>query len=226
MNTIINGDYKSKYEKVKKFGVSNFTEIWEAKLKDRNEYRAIKIIKLEDIKLNLENSQSIGIEEYKNKIKNEINNIIICGKNNENSVKYYESFENEKEFSIVMEKCDMNLRTFVKNKWTINLVKIYEILSQLNNTFKIMNENKIVHRNLKPDNILISFGKFSNIFSSKIKLCDYDISKIGHLSKLITPSVGTLLYMAPEIMELTDEEEEKNSYNYKCDLWSLGIIIY
>ena len=50
--------------------------------------------------------------------------------------------------------------------------------------------------------------------------------KIGHLSKLITPSVGTLLYMAPEIMELTDEEEEKNSYNYKCDLWSLGIIIY
>ena len=226
MNTIINGDYQDRYEKVRKIGASTFTEIWEARLRDKNEYRAIKIIKLDDIKLNLENSQTIGIEEYKKKIKNEINNMIICGTNNENSVKYYESFENEKEFSIVMEKCDMNLRTFVKKLRRINLFEIHEILCQLNNTFKIMNDNKIVHRDLKLDNILISYGKFSNIVSSKIKLCDYGISKIGYLSKLITPSVGTLLYMAPEIMELTDEEEENNSYNYKCDLWSLGIIIY
>ena len=32
--------------------------------------------------------------------------------------------------------------------------------------------------------------------------------------------------MAPEILKLTGEEEEENKYNYKCDLWSLGIIIY
>jgi len=73
-----------------------------------------------------------------------------------------------------------------------------------------MKENKIVHRDLKPDNILIIFDKGSNyqILSSKIKLCDFDISKIGYLSKIITPNVGTLLYMAPEIMELNDEDDE------------------
>ena len=56
------------------------------------------------------------MKEYKNKIKSEINNMIICGTNNENSVKYYESYEDEKELLIVMEKYDMNLRTFLNKK--------------------------------------------------------------------------------------------------------------
>ena len=77
-----------------------------------------------------------------------------------------------------------------------------------------MKEKKIVHRDLKPDNILIKKEKNKNI----IKLCDYGISKIGQYSKL-TSHKGTSQYMAPEIMK-------GETFNYKCDLWSLGIIIY
>ena len=52
-----------------------------------------------------------------------------------------------------------------------------------------------------------------------VKLTDYGISKqLNTVSKCYT-HVGTLLTMAPEVLK--DEE-----YNYKCDLWSLGVIIY
>ncbi len=86
----------------------------------------------------------------------EIKYMKICGDKNENSVKYYESFETENEFVIIMELCDKSLTQLKKGR-RFNVQEIYEILSQLNNTFKIMNENKIVHRDLKPDNIFIKY---------------------------------------------------------------------
>ena len=138
----------------------------------------------------------------------------ICSENNENSVKYYESFQTKNEIAIVLELCDDCLSKF-KNKKSFNEKKIREILKQLNNTLKIMKEKKIVHRDLKPDNILIKTEKDKQI----IKLCDYGISKIGNMTRLKT-HIGTLHYMAPEILE------GQTYYTYKCDLWSLGIVIY
>ena len=47
---------------------------------------------------------------------NEIENMKICSENNDNSVKYYESFETENEFAIVLELCDESLTKFKKIK--------------------------------------------------------------------------------------------------------------
>ena len=70
---------------------------------------------------------------------------------NINSVKYYEYFKNENNFVIIMELCDENLLQLLltKNKGGFNVKEIYEIMNQLNNAFKIMKENKIIHRDLK-----------------------------------------------------------------------------
>ena len=120
MNIHLNEDYNKKYKKLKKIGAGNFTDVYEAKLINcfnKNDKRAIKIIKLEDIRLNLENENECEnvdkeINKRINKLKNEINNMIICGNNNENSVRYYESYQNEEEFVIVMELCHTNLSKF------------------------------------------------------------------------------------------------------------------
>ena len=94
-------------------------------------------------------------------------------------------------------------------------------MKQLNNAFKIMKENKIIHRDLKLENILIKYNdKEKKKYT--IKLTDCGCSKrLISLSKNYgnTPNIGTIVYMAPEILK--GEE-----YNYKVDLWSIGIIIY
>ena len=92
-----------------------------------------------------------------------------------------------------------------------------EILLQLNNTFKIMVKNRVAHRDLKLDNILLKKNeKAQNIW----KLIDYGVSKqLPNPSLEYTTFVGSICYIAPEILE-------GNPYTNKCDLWSLGIIIY
>ena len=148
-----------------------------------------------------------------------------CSLNNENSVKCYEYFNNEDYFTIIMELCDTNLSQvltdrILKYKKGFNSEEILEILKQLNNTFKLMKENKIIHRDLKLENILIKY-KDKEHKKYTIKLSDYGSSKrLSSLTKNYLISVnGTLSYMAPEILK-------REEYNYKCDLWSIGIIIY
>ena len=100
---------------------------------------------------------------YINKLFNEIENMkLIEGKNKENinTVKLYEYFNTEKDFCIVMDLCDINLFQILSNKKSnegFSEDEIYKILNQLNNTFKIMNENKLVHRDLKLQNILLKY---------------------------------------------------------------------
>ena len=96
-------------------------------------------------------------------------------------------------------------------------------MSQLNNTFKIMNKEKIIHRNIKLENIVVKMNKEqkdSNI-NFIVKLTDYGMSNqlINTISRAFTQ---TVLTMAPEIYE----GEGNKNYDYKCDLWSIGIILY
>ena len=149
---------------------------------------------------------------------------IIEGPNrdNKNTVKFYEYFDNEDEFAIVMELCDDNLANLLERKGTFTVDEIYDILTQLNYTFKIMIQNKIAHRDLKLENILV---KYDNNEKTKytLKLTDYGVSKqlISMSTKFKTKGVGTYGFMSPEVL-LPQYEE----FDEECDLWSLGIIIY
>ena len=143
-------------------------------------------------------------------------------KENKNTVKYYESYQTKDEFAIVMELCDVNLLKYlveIKQK-PFDEEEIYDVLSQLNYTFRIMVETLLVHRDLKLENILIKYEN-KNKTKYTYKLTDYGASKqLLALTKKLQTTIGTCNYMAPEVLQ------RNKQYNQECDLWSLGVIIY
>ena len=218
-----NNKYEDFYKNIKEIGSGPFSTVYKAKAKDKEEFVAIKVTNKERIKTALRNEyskQDIRQEYYQiTNLENEVKYMKICGENNENSVEYYKHFETENEFVIVMELCDGNLMDLIKLKNEFTLNDIYELLCQLNNTFKIMKEKRIAHRDLKLTNILV---KFENEEKTKFiyKITDYGISKeFLSLSQRFTSKVGTVNFMAPEVLN-------GEKYDIECDLWSLGVIIY
>jgi len=219
-------DYKNKYEILNLIAKGGYGEIYKAKIKKKGELRAIKFISKVYIKENLRNEYNTNdieeaFNEFQNKLLDEIKYMEICSKNNtnNNSIKYYDYYNTNKNLVIVMELCDTNLQLLLnERKKGFAVEEIHDILNQLNNTFKIMKDNKIIHRDLKLANILVKYED-NDKKQFVVKLTDYGISKqLNSMSKCFTHT-GTLLTMAPEVL---NEEE----YNSKCDIWSLGILIY
>ena len=216
-------NYKDLYDIEKKIGTGSFGKVFKAKIKDKEEYVAIKIIDKEKMKENLrEQYLTEDIMNEYNKIEKclnrEVDYMKKCSINNINSIKVYNTYNNEEEFVIVMELCDENLMHLLIRKQKFSLSEIYNILMQLNNTFKIMSLNKIAHRDLKLQNILIKYNNKEKT-DYTVKITDFGISKVYENNNNFETFTGTLEYIAPEILN-------GKKYNYKCDLWSLGIIIY
>ena len=70
---------------------------------------------------------------------------------------------------------------------------------------------KIIHRDVKPDNMLISF-------SGKLKLCDFGFAKIVNKSEFLTEYVSTRWYRAPELLV-------RSKYGFSVDIWAVGCVM-
>ena len=205
----INDHYKKYYEKKDLIGKGQYGKVYKVINNKTKEIRAIKIMDIdEDEKI------------FMMHMNNELKNMKICSNNNINSVKLYECFHFNKKYAIVMEFCDDNLQNILnRKKEGFTCEEIYNIMNQLNNTFKIMNENKIIHRDIKLENIVVKYNDEKSNINYIVKLTDYGISKQLINTKGKT-NAGTSLTMAPEILKGGE------IYDNKCDLWSIGIVIY
>ena len=153
-----NQNYEDYYEIIKVIGSGGFATIYKGREKNKDELRAIKVMDLNKIREYLINEIDEK-DEIEEKLKPYINGFIKefeimkkCCINNNNSVKCYEYFYNDNNFAIIMELCDKNLSQLLlekkrKDNRYFNSEEILEIMKQLNNTFRIMIENKIIHRN-------------------------------------------------------------------------------
>eukprot|EP00201_Polytomella_parva_P009010 CAMPEP_0175059356 /NCGR_PEP_ID=MMETSP0052_2-20121109/12388_1 /TAXON_ID=51329 ORGANISM="Polytomella parva, Strain SAG 63-3" /NCGR_SAMPLE_ID=MMETSP0052_2 /ASSEMBLY_ACC=CAM_ASM_000194 /LENGTH=491 /DNA_ID=CAMNT_0016324899 /DNA_START=278 /DNA_END=1750 /DNA_ORIENTATION=+ len=90
---------------------------------------------------------------------------------------------------------------------------VQHIAKQLVRALHYLHSNRIIHRDMKPQNILIG----SN---GVVKLCDFGFARAMSCNTMVLTSIkGTPLYMAPELVQ-------EQPYNHTVDLWSLGVILY
>ena len=200
-----NKDYKLE----KEIGKGAFGIVYEGTNVKTGEKIAIK-------KINKNKVQLANKPEYLIKaIKQEVENMKKC--QCENSVKFFDYFEDDHNYVIIMELCDSSLLNMIKKSECFSIEEVYNIFSSLNKVFKIMHKNNIVHRDLKLENILIKFlDKEKTKFVPK--LADFGFSKeIEEESK--NTFCGSYYTMAPEV-------KNREKYGPKADLWSLGVIIY
>ena len=203
-----------------------YTSVYKARLID-DPYSGLVAVKkifkdkIKDEMKFVQCKEEITEEDFKPEIIKFNNEILNMKKlSSEYSVKIIDYYDTKKEFIIVMELCDETLfHVLCRKKDGFSADEIREILLQLNEVFKKMNELNISHRDIKLNNILV---KYLNKEKTKFKvlLSDYGISnQLCALTQKFTTHAGSHLIMAPEILN-------DKPYNNKCDLWSLGVIIY
>ena len=161
-------------------------------------YYALKIMKIDTNTKDMQNF----LGEY------EIMNML----DHPNIVKVFGLYLDSKEPpAILLEFCPATLESKVKEGKLTNIeivFYIYEIVEGM----KYVHFRHVIHRDLKPTNILIAFD-------GTIKICDFGISKLMTTEQqTMTCGVGTQKFMAPEII---DENEE---YDEKVDVYSFGVL--
>ena len=122
------------------------------------------------------------------------------------------------------EKCQDNLKNYIKGKDVDkNLIDGRSILGQLAVGLSYLHGKEIIHKDLKPANILI----WVSTELALVKLADFGFSRKlseGKTSFDATYHLGARIYRAPEIQQTDEEGKAKPSW--QSDVWSLGAIFF
>jgi len=133
-----------------------------------------------------------------------------------NIIKLLEIYEDNNKIVMVLELLEgKDLYKRIKTKPRLTEKEIFDIFTQILKGVCFLHDHKIMHRDLKPDNILFS-GKSDD---SVIKIADFSLADDFSNNKKFTLECGTPGFMAPEIF--TGE-----AYDEKVDVYSLGTILF
>ena len=205
-------DIWKKYIKVNIIGTGIFGDVYKAKNKENGYYYAIK--EIDKIKFNQQINILTKEIELMNKIKTE------------NIINIKEIIDTKEYIYIIMDLCECNLEDYIINREKpVSINEIRHFLIEINNVFKIMLNQNIIHNNLNPRHFLLSFERLDKCIIKlspygSIKPIDQSIIDSNINSKSISNN-NSFLTMAPEVLK-----DEKELISSKSDIWSLGIIIY
>lgn len=147
-----------------------------------------------------------------------------------NIIKFHETYIDYRYVHIVMELCEGGeLFEKIVEMHRFTEIQAADLMKKILSAVKHLHEHGICHRDLKPENFLFS----DRGPEAEIKLIDFGLSKrfgpnalAGHdpllgsacMEDKMHTIVGTPYYVAPEVL--------MGSYDFSCDVWSLGVILF
>ena len=158
---------------------------------------------------------NIGEDDKKGAI-NEIK--ILSTLNHPNIIQFKEAFfdKGSNSINLVLEFPDNGnlinkINYAFKNKMHMEECIIWNVLTQILHGLNYLHKKGIIHRNLISKNIFLN--------KRKVKITNFAASRKLVKNNTLKEQIGTPFYTAPEIWN-------EQPYNYKCDIWSVGCIIY
>eukprot|EP01039_Chlorochromonas_danica_P000352 gene348-377_t len=188
------------YVIIEHIGEGSFGKVYKARRKNTGFTVAMKFI----------NKHGKSEKDLKN-LRQEIG--ILRTLNHENIILMFDAFETEREFCVVTEYGQGELFDILQDDQRLPEKTVQQIAKQLIKALYYLHSNRIIHRDMKPQNVLIG----SN---GRVKLCDFGFARAMSTNTIVLTSIkGTPLYMSPELVK-------EQPYDATSDLWSLGVILY
>ncbi len=190
-----------RYEIIEKVGSGGMADVYKAKCHRLNRFVAIKILKPE----------FSSDRSFVNKFRGEAQSA--AGLSHPNIVNVYDVGDDDGLHYIVMELVEgITLKKFIERKGKLEVKEAIGISIQIAQGMEAAHANHIIHRDIKPQNIIISK-------EGKVKVTDFGIAKATTSNTITSNAMGSVHYLSPE--------QARGGYSdEKSDIYSLGVTMY
>ncbi|KAH7672810.1 Non-specific serine/threonine protein kinase protein [Dioscorea alata] len=187
----------------RRIGSGSFSVVWYARHRVRGTEVAVKEIVMERLGKKLQDSLLSEID-------------ILKRIDHPNVISLHDIIKASGRIYLVLEYCrGGDLSMYIHRRGRVPEDVARHFMQQLASGLMVLRENNLIHRDLKPQNLLLS----TNDENSILKIADFGFARSLQPRGLAETLCGSPLYMAPEIMQL-------QKYDAKADLWSVGAILF
>jgi len=190
-----------RYEIIDKVGSGGMADVYKARDQRLSRFVAIKVLKPE----------YSSDKSFVNKFRGEAQSA--AGLSHPNIVNVYDVGDDNGLYFIVMELVEgITLKRFIERKNKLEVKEAVGIAIQIAQGMEAAHDNHIIHRDIKPQNIIISRD-------GKVKVTDFGIAKATTSNTITSNAMGSVHYLSPE--------QARGGYSdEKSDIYSLGVTLY
>lgn len=190
-----------RYEIVGKVGTGGMSDVYKAKDHTLGRYVAIKVLKAEF------SEDMTFVTKFRTEAQS------AAGLEHPNIVNIYDVGSENGFYYIIMEYVEgITLKTYIEKKGRLNYKETLSIAIQVGRGIQAAHAKNIIHRDIKPQNIIISTD-------GKVKVTDFGIARAVSEHTIHSDVMGSVHYASPE--------QARNGYvSNKSDIYSLGIVMY
>lgn len=190
-----------RYEILEKVGSGGMADVFRAKCHRLNRYVAIKILKQEY------SEDTKFVKKFRGEAQ------AVASMSHPNIVGIYDVGEENGMYYIVMELIEgITLKKYIEEKGKLTVKEAVGISLQIANGLDAAHRNNIIHRDVKPQNILIARD-------GTAKVTDFGIAKAASSNTITANAMGSVHYISPE--------QARGGYSdEKSDIYSLGVTMY